>query len=58
MYVILISTLLCHAVGLPNLALGTLSTSILEWIFSAPVFCLVQEAPAVPRFVVRLSQPP
>ena len=37
-FVILIGTLLCYAVGLPTLALGALSTSTPEWIFSSPVF--------------------
>ena len=35
---LLISISLCYVVGLPTLAKGTLSTSTLEWIFSAPVF--------------------
>ena len=48
-YVILISILLCYAVGLPTLAMGALSISTSEWIFSAPVFyVLVQDAPALP----------
>ena len=37
-YAILISILICYAVGLPNLAISTLSTSTLEWMFSARVF--------------------
>ena len=46
---LLISISLCYVVGLPTLAIGTLSISILEWIISAPVFfCLVQDAPALP----------
>ena len=33
-----ISISLCYAVRLPALAIGTLSTFTLEWIFSAPAF--------------------
>ena len=39
-YVLLISILLCYVVELPTLAIGTLSTSTLEWIFSAPAFSI------------------
>ena len=37
-YVLLISISLCYDVGLPTLAIGTLYTATLAWIFSAPVF--------------------
>ena len=37
-YMLLISISLCYVVGLPTLAIGTLSASTLEWIFSALVF--------------------
>ena len=36
-YVILISILPCHTVGLPALAINAPSTSTPEWIFLAPV---------------------
>ena len=41
---------LCHVVGLPTLAIGTLSTSTLEWILPDPTIfsCLIQDAPALP----------
>ena len=37
-YAIFISIFLCYAVGSSTLAIGTLSTSTVGWIFSAPVF--------------------
>ena len=47
-YVILIS-ILSHAVGLLNLALGTPSTHTLEWkILSSSLLRLVQDALALP----------
>ena len=52
-YVILISILLCYAVGLPILAMGALSTSTPEWIFSAPVFSVLSKMPLPCGFVCR-----
>ena len=37
-HVALTSISLCFVVGLPTLAIGTLSTSTLEWFFLAPAF--------------------
>ena len=46
---LLITISLCYVIALRALAGGTLSTSTLEWIFSASVFlCLVQDVPALP----------
>ena len=45
---LLISISLCYVVGLPTLAIDTLSTSTLEWIFSAPISLPSPRRPALP----------